>query len=128
MKKVNEKTVKSPFDTQRISYGFPQMEAGFIIAVIQMLRMYEYDVEVNGSLTETDFGSDVQIVIKNPTAEQQNDESQFTAAIVILTENFDLDNGFLDNGDYQIYIANIPNKINYFDYGNRRLLVNPTYI
>lgn len=111
-----------------ISYGFPQMEAGFIIAVVEMLRKFDYDVEVNGSLTKTNFGNDVQIVIKNLTVEQQSDDSIFNAAILMLTEKFVIDNGFLGNGDYQIYIANTPYKTNYFDYGNRRLLVNPTYI
>ena len=111
-----------------VAFSFPQMETGFIIAVVQMLRMYEYDVEVNGSLTETNFSCDVQIVIKNLTVEEQLDDSILTAAILILTENFELDNGFLSNGDYQIYIAYIGSKKNHFDYGNRRLLDNPTYI
>ena len=75
-----------------ITLAFPQMETGFIIGMIQMLRMNDYQVEVNGSLTGIDFGNDVIILIKNPPKREvtETDESQFVNVIELLNHNFNI--------------------------------------
>ena len=126
-----EERIRKPYSVHSASRAFPQMETGFIIAIIKVLRESGFKVLVRDDPNSIDFGSDVSITIEI-RSQKQKVSKVLEAATKLLIDNFDVEYTdkrlkFDGDTDRQFYIANVPYKQQYFDVGNRRLIINPTY-